>query len=64
MEVFSRAVSLGWPKLRHEDFCLKLMTAHFSEVPVGWPCRNTSPMEVKAFLVDWFDIIFELFPSG
>ena len=31
---------------------LKPVAAHFSEVPMGWPCGNTSPMEIKAFLAD------------
>ena len=31
---------------------LKPVAARFSEVPVGWPCGNAGPMEVKAFLAD------------
>lgn len=42
------AVSLGWLRLRRGGFS----QAHFSEVPVGWPCGNASPMEIKAFLAD------------
>lgn len=34
------------------DVFLKPLAAHLSESPVGWPCRNTSPMEIKTFLAD------------